>query len=93
VTFDSPGPSLNMLVALVTVCFVLGFGTAIVGSTDPKNTKTSLDRLLSNIRLFLEFLSSGPISWQISISEIDERRETGNDSLLTRSVNSYTSAD
>jgi hypothetical protein len=76
-----------MLVALVTVFFVLGFGTAIVGSTDPENTKTSLDRLLANIRLFLEFLSSRPILWQITVAGVEESREMGNDFLLTRLVN------
>ncbi|CZR58583.1 uncharacterized protein PAC_08475 [Phialocephala subalpina] len=32
--------SAKMLLALVTIFFILGFGTAILGSTDPKNAQT-----------------------------------------------------
>lgn len=80
-----------MIFALVAVFFILGFGTAIIGSSDLKSSKASIDRFFRTIRLAFESLSSSPRLTADGIEfagNAQENSERGRKSLLTRYIES-----
>lgn len=48
-----------MLVALTLSFFILGFGAASLGRTNPKHARGVIDTLLLNLTQFLEALKTG----------------------------------
>lgn len=75
-----------MLVALVSIFFILGFGTAILGSTHPEIARANVEYFFSNIRVFLDVLRGESISpagkfvGKEKVTVLEQRNKT----LLTR---------